>query len=158
APCTCWPSRCPIRPPRVPPPPPSPTSGSCWRSACARTADMRARIASLTFLLLLLAPALAFAQDPQLPSLPDVTVGQIGDAPVSLPLQALLLRTAISLVPSMLLGLTAFTRIIVVLALLRQALGAGQTPSNQVLVGLALFLTALVMTPVWEGAWSAGFG
>ena len=55
---------------------------------------MRARFAWLTFLLLLLAPALAFAQDPQLPSLPDVTVGQIGDAPVSLPLQTLLLMTA----------------------------------------------------------------
>ena len=44
------------------------------------------------------------------------------------------------------------------LALLRQALGTGQTPSNQVLVGLALFLTALVMTPVWEAAWNSGFG
>ncbi len=117
---------------------------------------------ALLLLVLLLLPALALAQDPspqpQLPALPDVTVGQIGDAPVSLPLQTLLLMTAITLIPSMLLVLTAFTRIIVVLALLRQALGTGQTPSNQVLVGLALFLTALVMTPVWEAAWSAGFG
>ena len=119
---------------------------------------MRSRFALLLALLLLLLPTLALAQDPQLPSLPDVTVGQIGDAPVSLPLQTLLLMTAITLIPSMLLVLTAFTRIIVVLALLRQALGTGQTPSNQVLVGLALFLTALVMTPVWEAAWSAGFG
>ena len=108
----------------------------------------------------LLMPALAFAAPgaPQLPALPDVTVGQIGNAPVSLPLQTLLLMTAITLIPSMLLVLTAFTRIIVVLALLRQALGTGQTPSNQVLVGLALFLTALVMTPVWEAAWNSGFG
>ena len=119
---------------------------------------MRTRIALLIALLLLLVPSLALAQDPQLPSLPDVTVGQIGDAPVSLPLQTLLLMTAITLIPSMLLVLTAFTRIIVVLALLRQALGTGQTPSNQVLVGLALFLTALVMAPVWEAAWSTGFG
>ncbi|WP_394005224.1 flagellar type III secretion system pore protein FliP [Luteimonas sp. WGS1318] len=102
--------------------------------------------------------ALAAAGAPQLPALPDVTVGQIGNAPVSLPLQTLLLMTAITLIPSMLLVLTAFTRIIVVLALLRQALGTGQTPSNQVLVGLALFLTALVMTPVWEAAWNNGFG
>ncbi|PBJ81935.1 flagellar biosynthetic protein FliP [Lysobacteraceae bacterium NML93-0399] len=108
----------------------------------------------------LLMPMLAFATPgaPQLPALPDVTVGQIGNAPVSLPLQTLLLMTAITLIPSMLLVLTAFTRIIVVLALLRQALGTGQTPSNQVLVGLALFLTALVMTPVWEAAWNSGFG
>ncbi|TKS53960.1 flagellar type III secretion system pore protein FliP [Luteimonas yindakuii] len=115
------------------------------------------RFAALVALACLLLPSLAWAA-PQLPSLPGVTVGQIGDAPVSLPLQTLLLMTAITLIPSMLLVLTAFTRIIVVLALLRQAMGTGQTPSNQVLVGLALFLTALVMTPVWEAAWTNGFG
>lgn len=115
------------------------------------------RVAALVAIACLLLPSLAWAT-PQLPSLPGVTVGQIGDAPVSLPLQTLLLMTAITLIPSMLLVLTAFTRIIVVLALLRQAMGTGQTPSNQVLVGLALFLTALVMTPVWEAAWTNGFG
>ncbi len=116
--------------------------------------------ARLALIVALLVPAIAAAATgaPQLPALPDVTVGQIGNAPVSLPLQTLLLMTAITLIPSMLLVLTAFTRIIVVLALLRQALGTGQTPSNQVLVGLALFLTALVMTPVWEAAWNSGFG
>ncbi|MFB5204601.1 hypothetical protein ABGA94_00995, partial [Stenotrophomonas sp. 3diitr2024] len=46
-----------------------------------------------------------------------------------------------------------FTRIIIVLGLLRQALGTGQTPSNQVLLGLALFLTAMVMMPTWDKAW-----
>lgn len=118
---------------------------------------MHRRIAIILAALLLLIPELAAAA-PQLPSMPDVAVGQIGEDTVSLPLQTLLLMTAITLIPSMLLVLTAFTRIIVVLALLRQALGTGQTPSNQVLVGLALFLTALVMTPVWEAAWNAGFG
>jgi len=92
----------------------------------------------------------------QLPTLPNVTVGRIGDQPVSLPLQTLLLMTAITLLPSMLLVLTAFTRITIVLGLLRQALGTGQTPSNQILVGLAMFLTALVMMPVWQKMWSAG--
>ncbi len=91
-----------------------------------------------------------------MPTLPDLTVAQVGDQRVSLPLQVLLLMTAITLLPSALLAITAFTRIIIVLALLRQALGTGQTPSNQVLVGLALFLTALVMMPVGEQAWSAG--
>jgi flagellar biosynthetic protein FliP len=88
--------------------------------------------------------------------LPDVTVGQVGGEPVSMPLQVLLLMTAITLLPAALLGITAFTRIIIVLGLLRQALGTGQTPSNQVLLALALFLTAMVMTPVFDQAWVAG--
>ncbi len=92
----------------------------------------------------------------QLPALPNVTVGRIGEQPVSLPLQTLLLMTAITLLPSMLLVLTAFTRITIVLGLLRQALGTRQTPSNQILVGLALFLTALVMMPVWQKMWASG--
>ncbi|HEY0333216.1 MAG TPA: flagellar type III secretion system pore protein FliP [Stenotrophomonas sp.] len=92
----------------------------------------------------------------QLPSLPNVNVARIGDQPVSLPLQTLMLMTAITLLPSMLLVLTAFTRITIVLGLLRQALGTGQTPSNQVLLGLAVFLTALVMMPVWQKMWGAG--
>ncbi|KFA20777.1 flagellar biosynthesis protein flip, partial [Xanthomonas vasicola pv. musacearum NCPPB 4394] len=82
--------------------------------------------------------------------------GRIGAQPVSLPLQTLLLMTAITLLPSMLLVLTAFTRITIVLGLLRQALGTGQTPSNQVLLGLSMFLTALVMMPVWQKMWGAG--
>ncbi len=93
---------------------------------------------------------------PTLPALPDVTVGKVGGNPVSLPMQTLLLMTAITLIPSALLAMTAFTRIIIVLGLLRQALGTGQTPSNQVLVGLALFLTMLVMMPVGEKAWAQG--
>lgn len=93
---------------------------------------------------------------PTLPALPDVTVGKIGGNTVSLPMQTLLLMTAITLIPSALLAMTAFTRIIIVLGLLRQALGTGQTPSNQVLVGLALFLTMLAMMPVGEKAWAQG--
>ena len=88
--------------------------------------------------------------------LPDVTVGQVGGEPVSMPLQVLLLMTAITLLPAALLGLTAFTRIIIVLGLLRQALGTGQTPSSQVLLALALFLTVMVMMPVFDTAWTAG--
>jgi len=132
------------------------------------------RAACLLLLLVSLAlPALAQAQaaqttqtaqtapssapaGPTLPSLPSVNVGKVGGDQVSLPLQTLLLMTAITLLPSMLLVLTAFTRITIVLGLLRQAMGTGQTPSNQVLMGLALFLTALVMMPVWDKAWSQG--
>lgn len=90
------------------------------------------------------------------PALPQVNVGSIGGEPVSLQLQVLLLMTSITLLPAALLGITAFTRIIIVLALLRQALGTGQTPGNQVLLALALFLTAMVMMPVFDQAWVAG--
>jgi flagellar biosynthetic protein FliP len=89
-------------------------------------------------------------------ALPPVTVGRIGGEPVSMPLQVLLLMTGITLLPAALLGVTAFTRIIIVLALLRQALGTGQTPGNQVLLALALFLTFMVMMPTFDASWTAG--
>jgi flagellar biosynthetic protein FliP len=89
-------------------------------------------------------------------SMPAVTVGKVGGETVSMPLQVLALMTSITLLPAALLGMTAFTRIIIVLGLLRQALGTGQTPSNQVLLALALFLTMMVMTPVFDAAWSSG--
>ena len=73
-----------------------------------------------------------------------------------MPLQVLLLMTGITLLPAALMGITAFTRIIIVLGLLRQALGTGQQPSNQVLLALALFLTFMVMTPTFDAAWAAG--
>ena len=58
--------------------------------------------------------------------------------------------TALTLLPAIVLAMTSFTRIIIVLAILRQALGTAQTPSNQVLVGLAMFMTFFIMTPVLE--------
>jgi flagellar biosynthesis protein FliP len=64
-------------------------------------------------------------------------------------LQILLLMTLMSLLPSMLIMLTSFTRIIIVLALLRQALGTSQTPSTQILIGLSFFLTLFIMSPVF---------
>ncbi len=98
------------------------------------------------------APSLATPAQP----LPSVNVGQIGNQPVSMPMQVLLLMTGITLLPALLLGVTAFTRVIIVLGLLRQALGTGQAPSNQVLLALALFLTAMIMQPVFDHAWTAG--
>ena len=68
----------------------------------------------------------------------------------SLSLQTLLLLTALSFLPAALLMMTGFTRIIIVLSLLRQALGTQSSPPNQVLVGLALFLTFFVMGPVFD--------
>jgi flagellar biosynthetic protein FliP len=65
-------------------------------------------------------------------------------------LQIFLLMTILSLAPAILIMLTSFTRIIIVLSLLRRALGTMQMPPNQVITGLALFLTFFIMTPVWQ--------
>lgn len=82
--------------------------------------------------------------------IPALTVQNVpgGGQTWTLTLQVLVLMTALTLLPAILLMMTAFTRIVIVLGILRQALGAGQTPPNQVLLGLALFLTFFVMTPV----------
>ncbi len=106
--------------------------------------------ALLVLLLGLLAPA--WAQQAALPGLPALTVQPApgGGQSYSLTLQLLLLMTALTLLPAILLMMTAFTRIVIVLGILRQALGAGQTPPNQVIVGLALFMTLFVMAPAFE--------
>jgi flagellar biosynthetic protein FliP len=78
----------------------------------------------------------------------SVNPGPGGGQTYTLTVQVLLLMTALSLLPGALIMMTAFTRVVIVLALLRQALGTAQTPSNQILVGLALFLTFFIMAPV----------
>ncbi|MBM3377875.1 MAG: flagellar type III secretion system pore protein FliP [Betaproteobacteria bacterium] len=93
--------------------------------------------------LLFIAMALPVAAQAQ--GLPAVTVQ---GSRYSLTLELLGLITALTLLPSMLLMMTSFIRIIIVMSLLRQALGTAQTPPNQVLVGLALFLTLFIMAPV----------
>ncbi|HJY40750.1 MAG TPA: flagellar type III secretion system pore protein FliP [Steroidobacteraceae bacterium] len=95
--------------------------------------------------LILLFPLIADAA-----GIPAVTVSTApnGVQQYSLTLQILILMTAVTLLPGIVLMMTAFTRIVIVLAILRQALGAGQAPPNQVLIGLSLFLTLFVMGPV----------
>lgn len=73
-----------------------------------------------------------------------------GGQTYSVPLQILLIMTALSLLPAALMMMTSFARIIIVFSLLRQALGLQQTPSNQILLGLALFLTLFIMRPVFD--------
>ncbi len=80
-------------------------------------------------------------------TVPGVTASPSGQG-YSLSIQLLLLMTALTLIPAALMTMTAFTRIAVVLSLLRQALGTNNTPSNQILLGLSLFLTLFVMQPV----------
>jgi flagellar biosynthetic protein FliP len=69
---------------------------------------------------------------------------------IAVVLQIFLLMTILSLAPAILIMLTSFTRVVIVLSLLRRALGTMQMPPNQVIVGLALFLTFFIMTPVWH--------
>lgn len=96
---------------------------------------------------LLLVPELALAQLPAIEAL-TVETGAGGQT-YSLTFQILVVMTLLTLLPAALLMMTAFTRIIIVLGLLRTALGTAATPSNQVLLGLALFLTVFVMAPVF---------
>ena len=76
-----------------------------------------------------------------------------GSTQYSLTLQLLALMTVLTLLPSLLLMMTSFVRIIIVMSLLRQALGTAQTPPNQVLLGLALFLTIFIMMPVFSAVY-----
>jgi flagellar biosynthetic protein FliP len=87
----------------------------------------------------------------------NVTGGK-GGQQYSMSLQLLGLMTTLTLLPSMLLMMTSFVRIIIVLSILRQALGTAQTPPNTVLVGLALFLTFFIMSPVFEQVYNDAIG
>ncbi|MFM8864494.1 MAG: flagellar type III secretion system pore protein FliP [Limnohabitans sp.] len=99
----------------------------------------------LVLALLALSPWLAQAA----PDMPAITTTNTGrGTQYSLTLQLLALMTTLSLLPSLLLMMTAFVRIVIVMSILRQALGTGQTPPNMVIVGLSLFLTLFVMSPV----------
>ncbi|ATP49208.1 flagellar type III secretion system pore protein FliP [Pseudomonas kermanshahensis] len=103
----------------------------------------------LTLALLLAAP-LALAADPL--SIPAITLsnGADGQQEYSVSLQILLIMTALSFIPAFVILMTSFTRIIIVFSILRQALGLQQTPSNQILTGMALFLTMFIMAPVFD--------
>lgn len=75
----------------------------------------------------------------------------------SLPIQTLLFMTALGFIPAMLLMMTSFTRIVIVLSLLRQALGTMQSPPNQVIVGLSLFLTLFIMAPTFDKIYATAY-
>lgn len=108
------------------------------------------RVAKAFLLLItLLLPSLALAQSVGLPAFTS-TPGAGGGQTYTLSLQTLLLLTSLSFLPAALLMMTSFTRIIIVLSLLRHALGTQSSPPNQVLIGLALFLTFFVMGPTFD--------
>lgn len=101
-------------------------------------------------------PDLAAAVPPDASALLVETLG--GDAPVpaSTAVRLLLFLTGLSFLPAMVVVMTPFVRFVIVLSLLRQALGLNQSPPNQVIVGLSLFLTLLVMQPALDASWQSG--
>ena len=109
-----------------------------------RSCALRPRCLLLALIVL---PALASAQ-----GLPGITnmPGPGGSQTWSLSVQTLVLLTSLSFLPALLLSMTSFTRILIVLGLLRTAIGAQSSPPNQILVGLSLFLTFFVMSPVFD--------
>ncbi|MDZ3993169.1 flagellar type III secretion system pore protein FliP [Pseudomonas sp. Teo4] len=111
---------------------------------------LRLLLSTLLPIALLLAAPLAQAADPL--SIPAITLSNTpdGQQEYSVSLQILLIMTALSFIPAFVILMTSFTRIIIVFSILRQALGLQQTPSNQVLTGMALFLTMFIMAPVFD--------
>ncbi|MBI6920389.1 MULTISPECIES: flagellar type III secretion system pore protein FliP [Pseudomonas] len=111
---------------------------------------MSGALRTLLTLALLLAAPLALAADPL--SIPAITLSNTpdGQQEYSVSLQILLIMTALSFIPAFVILMTSFTRIIIVFSILRQALGLQQTPSNQLLNGMALFLTMFIMAPVFD--------
>jgi flagellar biosynthetic protein FliP len=108
-------------------------------------------IVIFSMILTLLLAVSAFAAAP-LP-LPNISLnigGAADQGKAATVVQLLLILTVLSLAPAILLMLTSFTRILIVLSLLRHALGTQQMPSNQIVIGLALFLTFFIMAPVWQ--------
>jgi flagellar biosynthetic protein FliP len=111
--------------------------------------NKRTRCITLLSLLFLLSPLAAWAQAGGLPALTS-TPSTGGGQTYTLSIQTLLALTALTFIPAALLMMTSFTRIIIVLSLLRHALGTQTSPPNQVIVGLALFLTFFIMSPVLD--------
>jgi len=102
-----------------------------------------------SFVLLFVVPH-ATAADPSVLSAVTVGTNAAGDQEYSVTLQVLAFMTALSFIPAMLILMTSFTRIVIVMSILRQALGLQQTPSNQTVNGIALFLTFFIMAPVFD--------
>jgi len=109
----------------------------------------------LSSLLLLIFSSSAFAEA----GLPALVIENTasGGKEYSISLQVLMFMTLLSVLPALLLTMTSFTRIIIVLSILRQALGTAQTPSNQILIGLSLFLSFFIMSPVFTQAYEQAY-
>lgn len=103
----------------------------------------------ITGLILFLLPTQSIAANLDISAF-TVKINPDGTQDYSLSLQVVILMTLLSFLPSILVMMTSFTRIVIVLAILRQAIGLQTSPSNQVLIGIAFFMTIFVMTPVFD--------
>ncbi len=102
-------------------------------------------------LLLFLSLAPLNAAPPTIPNSININLdGSNGRQSISIPVQIVLFLTLLSFIPAILISVTSFTRIVIVFHFLRQALGTTETPSNQIMIGLTLFLTFFIMSPVAE--------
>ena len=114
---------------------------------------------SIFLLLTFLFPVLGFSQTvPGGLEALTITESANGDKTYSLSLKILALMTALTILPSLVLGMTAFTRIVIVMSILRQALGTQQTPPNQIIIAISLFLTFFVMAPTFNKIYSTVSG
>ncbi len=112
---------------------------------------LRLMLKAFPLLLLFSVSFSAGAEPAGIPAIKLVTTEE-GGQQYSVTIQILALMTALTFLPAFLMMMTSFTRIIISFSILRQALGLQQTPSNQILIGLSLFLTIFIMTPVLEEA------
>jgi flagellar biosynthetic protein FliP len=129
------------------------TVGLCWRASI---------MLALPVLALLLGAGGAWAQSTPAPASPTaglpLVIGQgPGGTNYSVPIQTLLFFTALSFIPAVVLLMTSFTRIVIVLSLLRQAIGTQSAPPNQVIIGLSLFLTLFVMGPTIDRIYAEAY-
>jgi flagellar biosynthesis protein FliP len=130
---------------------------NCWLRVAnltlCRWGECRIRV---LFVALMLCLCLGLAHDAVAGANPSVTIdlGQSGSKQTAVVFQILALLTVLSLAPAFFIMVTSFTRIVIVLSFLRQALGTQQVPPNQVLISLALFLTVFVMAPVGQTVYS----
>lgn len=107
----------------------------------------------ITGLILFLLPSQTLAANLDISAF-TVKTNPDGTQDYSLSLQVVILMTLLSFLPSILVMMTSFTRIVIVLAILRQAIGLQTSPSNQVLIGIAFFMTIFVMTPVFDNMYT----
>ena len=120
--------------------------------ACGRRSNLLGLSGLIAACLIILSASNSWGADPGYAT-PYFSVGIDNTAEPGMPtvtLQIFLLMTILSLAPAIMIMVTSFTRIVIVLSLLRRALGTMQMPPNQIMIGLALFLTFFIMTPVWQ--------
>lgn len=115
-----------------------------------RTNKLKPLLTSVLFISLFLIPGLSLSADLQLPGVTVTLSGAHGAAHTATAFKLLLMLTVLSIAPALLILVTSFTRIVIVLSMLRHALGMQQTPPNTVLISLALLLTIFNMSPVFE--------